>query len=144
MAAIGKGRGAVAVLSWHGEGSNLLKAKVDNLGCRDILLGSLGALEFFEILGDVIAEVRRNNGGRRLHSTESEVVSRRGNGHAHKVTVEVNRADHGSHENRENFVRARGLRELLGVEEVDSGVGAERDVVMLAGTVDILEGFLLR
>mmetsp|Transcript_17301 Transcript_17301/g.56653 ORF Transcript_17301/g.56653 Transcript_17301/m.56653 type:complete len:330 (-) Transcript_17301:218-1207(-) len=57
--------------------------------------------------------------------------------------MEVDGAHDARHQHGEDLVRARRLCELGRVEEVHAGVGAKRDVVVLARAVDVFEGLLL-
>ena len=55
----------------------------------------------------------------------------------------VNGRDDGSHDGDEGQWRARGLGELVHVEQVDARVRGDREVVVLARAVDVLERFLV-
>eukprot|EP00966_Prymnesium_polylepis_P169657 3922672-Prymnesium_polylepis.1 len=81
--------------------------------------------------------------GRALRS-RTEVVARRGDGHAHQVGVVVHRAHDGRHDRREGLRLARHLVQLRAVEEVDTAVGLQREVIVLARAVDALEGLLVQ
>jgi len=47
------------------------------------------------------------------------------------------------HNHREKLRITRGFGHLGGVEQVDTSIGAEREVVVLARAVDIVEGLFL-
>ena len=88
---------------------------------------------FSNLPGQFGAEVGRDDGRRGLHGAEAEVVARAGDRHAHQVAVRVHRAHHRRHDGAEHVgVAVGGRRHLLRVQQVDAGVGAEREVVVLA------------
>mmetsp|Transcript_51832 Transcript_51832/g.155565 ORF Transcript_51832/g.155565 Transcript_51832/m.155565 type:complete len:661 (+) Transcript_51832:433-2415(+) len=140
---VGEGTGAVAILGGDLEGENLAGAEVERLDARDVFALPLAVLEVLEIEGHVVAEVHGNNGGGRLARSESEVVSGGGDGHAHEVAVLVDGSGDGGHDDGEGVVVPGGLVDILGIEELNAVGGGEGPVVVLAGSVDVVEGFLL-
>ena len=143
VAAVGEGRGAVAVLGRDGEGRHVAGRGVDRLLERRVVGGGLLVAHGREEVGECLAQVGGDDGGRGLHGAEAEVVAGRRDGHAQQVGVHVDGADDRGHEHGEDLLRSRRRGQLLGVEEVDAVGGAEGEVVVLAGAVDAREGLLV-
>mmetsp|Transcript_31993 Transcript_31993/g.83717 ORF Transcript_31993/g.83717 Transcript_31993/m.83717 type:complete len:601 (-) Transcript_31993:504-2306(-) len=143
VAAVGKGRGAVAVLSRDADRRDAVDAEVDVLLGRGVLLAGGARLEGLEEARELVTEVRRDDRRRRLARAEAEVVAGRGDGHAHEVAVLVDGLDDGRHDHSESLRRAGRLRHILDVEQVDAVRRADREVVVLARAVDAVERLLV-
>mmetsp|Transcript_6182 Transcript_6182/g.7088 ORF Transcript_6182/g.7088 Transcript_6182/m.7088 type:complete len:451 (-) Transcript_6182:350-1702(-) len=142
MTAIWEGGGPVTVLCRGGDDWKVVSTEGD--GCGGWLVGlELAVSEGFEILRHLLAQIGGDNRRRGLHGTETEVVTRGGNGHAHEVTVDIHTTDNSRHDHREDHIVARCLGDLTNIQEVDPVLGTNGPVVVLAVTVDTGEGLLL-
>ena len=74
-------------------------------------------------------------------SSQAEVVSGRGDGHAHEVAVLVHGRAHSRHDHHERVRVRRRLIQLRGMEEHDPVVRRNAPVVVLPGPVDVVKGF---
>ena len=68
-----------------------------------------------------------------------EVVTGTGDGHAHEIAVLVDGYDGGGHDDGGDLGVARGLVVLAQVEHHDSVLGDETPVVVLTGSVGVVE-----
>jgi hypothetical protein len=124
------------------EGGDALDAGAEGLGGGGVG-GRLAGLEGLEEAGEVLSQVRRDDGGRGLARAEAEVVAGARDGAAEEVAVAVDSVDNGGDDGWEDGRVARGGGDLGGVEEVDAVGGAEGPVVVLARAVDAGEGLLV-
>ena len=92
-------------------------------------------------VGELLAEVDRDDRRRRFIRTEAMVVASVRDRAAQQVRVHIDRAHHRREEHDEPQVR---LRRVAGVEQVVAGVGRERPVVVLARAVDARERLLVQ
>ena len=140
---IGEGGGTVAVLGGDLEGEDLAGSEVEGLDTGDVLALALAILEVLKVEGHVLAEVARDDGGGSLAGTETEVVAGGGDGHAHEISVLVHGGDHGGHDDGEGGLVVAGSVDGAGLEELDAVGGGKGPVVVLTGSVDVVEGLLL-
>mmetsp|Transcript_60321 Transcript_60321/g.127737 ORF Transcript_60321/g.127737 Transcript_60321/m.127737 type:complete len:273 (+) Transcript_60321:455-1273(+) len=144
VAAEWEGRGAVTVLGRGGDLRKLLDAEVDLLRLR-LILRRLAVEEALHVLRHLLSEVRGNHRWGSLHRTKSEVVARAGDGSTHEVTELVHSSNRGGHDDGEDLRLACELHDIGRVEQVvlfAIGHDGQRPVVVLAASVDTLEGLL--
>ena len=135
----GEGRGAVPVRGVPHEVRKHCRA-----GLHLPLANAVEELSLFHRVqdpGKVLAQEDGDDGRRRLVGAEAVVVSCRRDGNAQEIRVLVHRCDHRDQEGQETQVLARMP---AGIHQVDAGVGLDRPVVVLSGTVDSLEGLFMK
>ena len=89
----------------------------------------------------VLAQEDGDDGRRRLIRAETVVVSGCRDGDSQEIRVLVHRRDDRDQEGQEAEVLARMF---AGIHQVHAGVGLDGPVVVLSGTVDPLEGLLVK
>ena len=131
-------RSSVTIFRRYGDIWDVRGAKRQRFLFRRVL-GHLTVLDLFQVFRQGRAQVRGHNRRRRFHSTQSEIVTRGGNGQTHQVAVFVDGRNQSSHDDREDFRVARRLVQLFRVEQVDASGRTDRPVIVLTGTVDTRE-----
>ena len=84
-------------------------------------------------LFELVADVHRNDCGRRLAGAQPVIVRRGGDGEPQHILIIVHRLQHRTEEQQELGVLIRRVARL---EQIDAGVRHDRPVVMLAAAVD--------
>ena len=131
VAGKGEGRGAVAVGRVLGEARQRVHADLHQLS----FLAAVGRLvnDRVEDLLDLVADVHRNDRRRRLVRAEAVIVCGRRHADAQHILIVV----HGLNDRAQEQQELRVFRRCLaGLKQVHAGVGGQRPVVVLAGTVD--------
>ena len=102
--------------------------------------GSLAVDDLLDNLGKLVAQEDGHNRRRSLVGAQTMIVAGRGNGGTQELLIVIDGLDHRGEEDDELQVVERGVAR---VEQV-LGLGAKRPVVVLARTVDALEGLLVQ
>ncbi|MPM49525.1 hypothetical protein SDC9_96255 [bioreactor metagenome] len=138
VAGEGEGAGAVAV----GRVARQRRQGIDaDAHGADLAPGGGGALfELFNHVGELVAEVNRDDRRRRFIGAEPVVVAGAGYGGAQNVAVQVDRLNDCAEHGQEDRVL---FRVVAGVEQIGVAV-AQRPVVVLARAVDAGEGFFVK
>ena len=132
-------RGAVAiarVLRQFGQDIDADFQRALLLGC-----GRSAGLDLLEDIGELVAEVDRNDGRRRFVRAETVVVARGGDAGAEQRTEFVDCTDDRSREDEELRVL---VRRVARIEQVALGGIAQRPVDVFARAVDAGEGLLVQ
>mmetsp|Transcript_33544 Transcript_33544/g.60142 ORF Transcript_33544/g.60142 Transcript_33544/m.60142 type:complete len:311 (+) Transcript_33544:1145-2077(+) len=139
---IGERRSTVAVLGRHSEGGNRRNTNVHHFAAG-LVRTSLAVLESLHEVGDIIAKVCGNDSRGSLARTQTEIVTRAGDGHTHKITVHINGANQRGQDHREDFTVAGVLLDLGRVQQVGTAQSSQTPVVVLSTSVNVLERLLL-
>mmetsp|Transcript_4807 Transcript_4807/g.14022 ORF Transcript_4807/g.14022 Transcript_4807/m.14022 type:complete len:556 (+) Transcript_4807:87-1754(+) len=140
---VGERRSSVTILSGDFERHDFTSSKVQSL-LAGLVLGGRSVHEGFQVVGHIVTQVSGDNGGRGLAGTQTEVISRGGNGHAHQVTVFIDSGDNSSHDDREGNVVSSGLEDGIGAEDLDTVTGGDGPVIVLSRSVNIVERLFLK
>ncbi len=125
----------------HIDGENGRFGNTDRTGNR--FLGNIFPAEYDTVYdrAQLIAEIRRDNGGRRFVRTQTVIVPRRRDACAQNALIIVHRRKHAGkneHEQRIFF----GL--FTGIQQVQTGIGGKRPVVMFTASVHALERLFMQ
>mmetsp|Transcript_55703 Transcript_55703/g.156288 ORF Transcript_55703/g.156288 Transcript_55703/m.156288 type:complete len:597 (-) Transcript_55703:34-1824(-) len=135
-------RSSVSVLGGNLEGKDFAGSEVQSLLFGNVLLGRTRH-EGLQVAGHIVTKVSGDNGGRGLAGTQTEVISWGGDSHAHEVTVFIDGGNNSSHDNRESKFISSCLKDGFGVEDLDTGTSGDGPVIVLSGSVDVVEGLFL-
>ena len=100
-----------------------------------------GIDDAFDDLVELVAQEDGNNRRRCLVGAQTVIVARAGHSHTHQILIVIHCGDDGAEEYEELGVFTGGI---AGVQQVDAGIGAQGIVVVLAASVDALEGFFVQ
>ena len=102
--------------------------------------GSLAIDDLLDDLGKLVAQEDGHNRRRSLIGAQTMIVAGRGNGGTQELLIVIDGLDHRGEEDDELQVVERGVARI----EQILGLGAKRPVIVLARTVDALEGLLVQ
>ena len=115
-----------------------------NTGIKLLTLNRGRNITSDDLLNDILkllAKEDRNDSRRCLVCSESVVVSRAGSRQTKKLCVVINSLDHSGKCQKEQLVL---MWFLARIQKVDSGIGYDRPVVMLTGTVYTCKWLLMK
>mmetsp|Transcript_29344 Transcript_29344/g.68354 ORF Transcript_29344/g.68354 Transcript_29344/m.68354 type:complete len:606 (-) Transcript_29344:53-1870(-) len=139
---IGEGGSTVTILSGDKERNNFTSSKVKSL-LFGIILGFRSVHEGLKVVSHVLAKVCGDDGRRGLTCSKTEVISWRGDGHAHQITMFINGSNNSSHNDGEGGIIASGLNQGFRVKNIHSITSGNGPVVVLSGSIDFIERLFL-